>query len=810
MGHKYYMLNLMQLSGFSMPKISTKLIHLTARLCLTLVVFSSLMMVSAKAVSAATYYVSSTGSDSNNGLSVDTPWAHHPWDASATNTAAGTILLDGDQVLFKRGEAFLSVSISVDEGGTSSNIITGAYGDGDRPILSGGSTYPIIASGKNYLTFQDLDLRSDSTVATIFVLGSSNNITIQRNDISNTTARAIYVSSSDTIIIDGNEIVTGSSTGVGIDLNTTNTITISDNTLTNTNVTKTSTSLKGIYLQNSEFIVVSGNTIGTSSSNSYLECIQIKDTDSSSIYENNVSYCWNGLDYPSAAGHGVYLSFSSENNDIYKNFFLESPVLDEVASGNGGNNYYYNIVKNSHVNGIDFRGASTVNPSGIYNNIVLHHPTGTAGHGINIQLTGKKVIIKNNTITCDVAGSNIQCVALAGDYTSVEINNNLYYPTNGAQLGKVGGTDYDDFNEWKQALQSDSLVSGKDENSVSANPLFTDPGNSDLSLQALSPAIDAGTDVGLLTDYLGNPIYGTPDIGAYEYQPTSEVTTNEIDIDGDVRIYADGKFRNTQTPSGTTANLAITPDGGFGTGDYSEWMNLTISEWNTSGDYAKTWTESSDTIGSDATVHTVGDLQANSQYVLKVDDVQGADITSSDCTAGICTADSSGEITFTYTGGYSTHTFSITQYTPPSSPVQIAENHVSAPGLSPARPPTCDSTTPVGLPDLFQINRSGNQATLYFTPVNDYVKNYHVVFGFKEGDERFGLLSAEVTSETNNGVQSVTIHDLDPKAQYFFKVAPVNGCAVGTWSNWLKADKVIQKTSIFYRYFSPVKEKLRT
>jgi hypothetical protein len=37
-------------------------------------------------------------------------------------------------------------------------------------------------------------------------------------------------------------------------------------------------------------------------------------------------------------------------------------------------------------------------------------------------------------------------------------------------------------------------------------------------LQAGSPAIDAGVDVGLTKDFEGNPIVGTPDIGAYEYQ----------------------------------------------------------------------------------------------------------------------------------------------------------------------------------------------------------------------------------------------------------------------------------------------------
>jgi hypothetical protein len=41
---------------------------------------------------------------------------------------------------------------------------------------------------------------------------------------------------------------------------------------------------------------------------------------------------------------------------------------------------------------------------------------------------------------------------------------------------------------------------------------------SDFRLKAGSPAINAGTDVGLTTDFLGKPIRGVPDIGAYEFQ----------------------------------------------------------------------------------------------------------------------------------------------------------------------------------------------------------------------------------------------------------------------------------------------------
>lgn len=125
-------------------------------------------------------------------------------------------------------------------------------------------------------------------------------------------------------------------------------------------------------------------------------------------------------------------------------------------------------------------------------------------------------------------------------------------------------------------------------------------------------------------------------------------------------------------------------------------------------------------------------------------------------------------------------------------------------GTSAASPRGCHDSRPHGVPDLFQINRSGSAAKLYFTPVNDHTQSYHVVFGFKEGEERFGGISMMAMNE-NQGVQSIMVDHLDPKAKYSFKVVSVNGCAAGDWSNWLSVGGVQARTSIFYRYWNKVR-----
>ena len=107
----------------------------------------------------------------------------------------------------------------------------------------------------------------------------------------------------------------------------------------------------------------------------------------------------------------------------------------------------------------------------------------------------------------------------------------------------------------------------------------------------------------------------------------------------------------------------------------------------------------------------------------------------------------------------------------------------SAPSIT---TPGCNDTAPQGTIDMFQINRNGASALLYFTPIRN-IRKYHVIYGLTEGDDRYGELGQETENDT--GVQSITIQNLNLQSSYWFKVVPVNGCATGIWSNWLNAGK---------------------
>lgn len=149
------------------------------------------------------------------------------------------------------------------------------------------------------------------------------------------------------------------------------------------------------------------------------------------------------------------------------------------------------------------------------------------------------------------------------------------------------------------------------------------------------------------------------------------IGTDKIDVQAGARIYKDGKFRDVTTNSGVLADLSISSTSvPYATNSMAAFLDISAITWSTTGTYHKTWTETGYASGLTNTIHTVGDLKANQSYTIKVDGIVGQNIASESCTAVLCTTDSQGKITFTYTGTYSEHIFDIDEYVP--TPVVIA------------------------------------------------------------------------------------------------------------------------------------------
>lgn len=182
-------------------------------------------------------------------------------------------------------------------------------------------------------------------------------------------------------------------------------------------------------------------------------------------------------------------------------------------------------------------------PAAIYNNVFYDTAGGiywtdmgtykdAAGNNIPYLPGGIGFTAKNNIMMNLKSGGYYFYTKLPSvSNNAISINNNLYWPdTLGGNnkfkwLGTIGSnsTDSIDFNDWKLDSNQDHDAILSDPQFVNASGSFSQP--EDFQLKQGSKAINAGVNVGLTTDYAGNPIVGAPDIGAFEYSGAAQQCT---------------------------------------------------------------------------------------------------------------------------------------------------------------------------------------------------------------------------------------------------------------------------------------------
>jgi len=113
---------------------------------------------------------------------------------------------------------------------------------------------------------------------------------------------------------------------------------------------------------------------------------------------------------------------------------------------------------------------------------------------------------------------------------------------------------------------------------------------------------------------------------------------------------------------------------------------------------------------------------------------------------------------------------------------------------------SCKNTRPGNAPDLFQIDATKNSAKLYFTPVNNNVTGYTIVYGLERGVESFG---ASFSQGPYGGVLTYDINFLNSDTTYYFRVRADNGCKPGKWSNSMSI-QTKWNSKIYTKYKSTV------
>jgi hypothetical protein len=335
---------------------------------------------------------------------------------------------------------------------------------------------------------------------------------------------------------------------------------------------------------------------------------------------------------------GFYLSDATFSNSSFKN--ITSRHNNQYGfdiRGNSNLEFHYILAHDNSSAGLythsNFTGpgASLI----VHNATIIKNNTGIHLNGSG-DTGGRAYTLEN--ILVDSPGSHgirVTAASASGAMTNSFVNQH-------------SGT-----NVWGPLDHSDAVVEG-------TSPGLVDAAGNDFRPDQLSGCVDSGKVIaGVTKDIAGDPVYGRPDIGAYEYQPPYITGTDAMDTAGNERIYSDGKFRHTDAAKGINADLSITPQGGFGTGNYSEWMDIAIISWNSFEDNQYMWTETA-ALGPTVTTHSIGDLLANSYYSIMIDGVQAdsTNITGPLCNNnGTCLSSSQGRVLFYYSGTYSFHTF---------------------------------------------------------------------------------------------------------------------------------------------------------
>ena len=445
------------------------------------------------------FYVDATGgNDANSGRSAAAAWQ------TVNKINAYTGFRSGDHIFFKRGKTWaLTEALTVPAHGLS----FGAYGSGNKPVLDGQDAVDcVLGNSKHGTRFENIELTqgldygfsfngSHDTILVscdvhdcgndniLFMGTGAYGCKIKSCTSYNPYERVVGLTTTCLEIADGaHDIVVedltayGSpSAGISIHCHTNENLPY--------NLTVKNSTVRNNAIANVQILVIqAGGLGGTNRSILFKDC----------VIHSGASYgIWIGKD----AGAAQYVDgVTFQNCRSYDNT-NESLLLT-------GDNCTFQQCE--LVDGRAVSVSNSVNPRFI--NCTMYNPAAAVSA---LRVSGARMAGmygRNNIICCDVVGQVIITLAAATGVTGWDWDYNLYRRTGGLATNSHWtwlGTAYS-FANWK-------TQSGGDANSPApADPLFVDRANNDFTLQAGSPAIDAGVDVGL--SYSGS----APDCGAYE------------------------------------------------------------------------------------------------------------------------------------------------------------------------------------------------------------------------------------------------------------------------------------------------------
>ncbi len=203
----------------------------------------------------------------------------------------------------------------------------------------------------------------------------------------------------------------------------------------------------------------------------------------------------------------------------------------QLAEGYSNSSIYYNIIDgfgsctdnsySSYGNFAGIRIGGGVGDGGAMNvlvcNNIIMNGSPEAGANLRAGISLSRLNSEGATVQNNIFYNNL-CpdisVKSGIDTGTMVVDNNIYYREGGTGLWNWKGIYYYALEDWINGSGQDF-----DLNSIDMDPLFVDANNADFRLEANSPAINEGADVGLTEDFDGTPIPQglAPEVGALEF-----------------------------------------------------------------------------------------------------------------------------------------------------------------------------------------------------------------------------------------------------------------------------------------------------
>jgi hypothetical protein len=475
----------------------------------------------------ASFYVSPSGSDSNPGT-ITAPWL--------TIQHAANSVQQGDTVFVRAGTYNESVTIAVSGSAAAGPVTFESYPgetaivDGTGLTVSGSNTQGLFnIEDESYVTIEGFEIQNyttssaDATPAGIWVTGSGSNIQILNNQVHNITTSSEKNGNAFGIAVYGSEAPASISN-----------ITISGNTVYDC---KTG---------NSETVNVDGNVDGFTitsniihdNDNIGIDAIGFEGVSPDPTYDyarngligENTVYNISAINNPGEGNQydadGIYVDGGADII-IERNNVSTSDLNIEVASEHSGH-YAINVtVRNNLVYfansvGISIGGYSSgvggTQNCTIVNNSLFEDDTKNTGSGeFQVQYYATNNVFENNIVYATSQG------LFVNNYTNSEaspvaIDYNIYYSS-----VSMSSADFLWDGQNENGFAAYQTASGQDAHSQYANPDYVSLTTPNLDIQANSPAVGAGINLGSTivgtVDYAGNPrvsAANTINIGAYQ------------------------------------------------------------------------------------------------------------------------------------------------------------------------------------------------------------------------------------------------------------------------------------------------------